>query len=525
MRHIRVLDCTLRDGGYCNEWRFGRKNITTIIEGLQDANIDVIECGFLTNKVKHDVETSKFNTLNQIGQILPDRNEKIKYVCMINYGEYNVDDLPEYDGTSVDGIRVAFHKKDMKQAIRVCREINEKGYRVFVQPMVCLAYTDDEFSELIELCNDVKPYAFYIVDSFGVMKRGDLMHYLNLVKMHLDENIVIGFHSHNNMQLAYSNAQTLVEECVDRQLLIDSSVFGMGRGAGNLNTELFIEYLNDNYDAEYRIKPLLQIIDDVLNFFYEKNYWGYSLPNYLSAKHNAHPNYASFLMGKHTLTVHDMDEIFSMIPHEKKVEYDAAYIDEIYTNYLARGIEKCSAEKHFSQNLQGKRVMIIAPGRSAEDEKEKILAFSAADDVISFGVNFEYEHLKTDYVFVSNLRRFHHMEAYEGDRTIVTSNIEADDAYITVDYSSLLNDVMPVKDNAGLMLISYLISSGVKEIYLAGMDGYSHEMGENYAADQMEFMARSQLFDVMNMGIEKVLKKYASMASIQFITTPKYIRI
>ena len=525
MRHIRVLDCTLRDGGYCNEWRFGCANISTIIEGLQSANIDVIECGFLTNKVEYDTETSRFNTLKQISKILPPKKEGTIYVCMVNYGEYDINDLPEYDGTSVDGIRVAFHKKDVERAIRMCQEIKAKGYKVFVQPMVCLAYSDNEFSELIELCNDVKPYAFYIVDSFGVMKRNDLMHYLELVKRRLDECTVIGFHSHNNMQLAYSNAQSLVEECTDRQLLIDSSVFGMGRGAGNLNTELFIEYLNDNYGTKYHIKPLLQIIDDVLNFFYEKNYWGYSLPNYLSAKHNAHPNYAGFLMGKHTLTVHDMDDIFSMISDEKKVEYDATYIDAVYTSYLARGIEKCGAENRFFQNLQDKPVLIIAPGRSAEEEKEKILAFLGDKDVVTFGVNFEYEYLKTDFVFVSNLRRFHQMETYEGNRTIVTSNIEADDAYISVDYSSLLNEVIPVKDNAGLMLIRYLISMGVKEIYLAGMDGYSHEMGENYATDQMEFMAQSQLFDVMNLGIEKVLKQYASMTSIQFITTPKYIRI
>lgn len=107
------------------------------------------------------------------------------------------------------------------------------------------------------------------------------------------------------MQLAYSNAQTLVGLETNRNILIDSSIYGMGRGAGNLNTELFIQYLNENSDGNYELKPLLIVIDEILNIFYQKNYWGYSLPNYISAVHNAHPNYASFLDDKKTLTVEE----------------------------------------------------------------------------------------------------------------------------------------------------------------------------------------------------------------------------
>ena len=116
-----------------------------------------------------------------------------------------------------------------------------------------------------------------------------------IVDYKLDSNIVLGFHSHNNMQLAYSNAQTLVDIQITRNIIIDTSIMGMGCGAGNLNTELFVEYLNDNFDMHYRLKPLLILIDEVLNIFYYENYWGYSLPNYLSAKYNTHPNYAKYL--------------------------------------------------------------------------------------------------------------------------------------------------------------------------------------------------------------------------------------
>lgn len=525
MQKVRILDCTLRDGGYCNEWEFGNANIVMILEGLKRAQIDIVECGFLTEKAKYSPETSRFNSLDQIKDVLPQKDDGTIYVCMINHGEYDVHTLPKYDGTSVDGIRVAFHKKNLTGALEMCKVIKDKGYKVFVQPMVSLNYSDTEFLDLIYQCNKIQPYAFYIVDSFGVMKRKDLMRLFYTVEHNLDSSISIGFHSHNNMQLAYSNAQALVDIRTNRDIIIDSSVFGMGRGAGNLNTELFIEYLNDNIGTAYSIKPLLNIIDDVLVSFYQKRYWGYSLPNYLSAKHNAHPNYAGYLMEKHTLTVDNMDEIFSVMAEEKKAEYDVAYIEQLYVAYLAKDTEDEECTSEFIEKICGKKVLLIAPGRSAEEEKEKIISFCEKENVVSISINFQYAHCNTDYVFVSNLRRFRQLENYDEKRTIVTSNIPVQDAYITVEYKKLLNDIEAVKDNAGLMLIKYLISLGAGEIYLAGMDGYSHELGSNFAKSELEFASNNEKFDAMNNGIEKVLNQYSEEIKLSFLTNPKHIRV
>lgn len=283
MSKIQVLDCTLRDGGYCNNCRFGFDNEKKIVHGLVEANIDIVECGFLMNTVEYDRDVTKFTSLDEVAKIIPQNKEGKTFVMLTDYGKYRPEDLPKYDGTSVDGLRVAFHKKDRMAALEECKAIKSKGYKVFVQAMVSLSYTDEEFLDLIRRVNELEPYAFYIVDSFGMMKRKDLTRLFYLVEHNLNENIKIGFHSHNNMQLAYSNAQSLVDLHSDRELIIDASVYGMGRGAGNLNTELFVQYLNDNADGNYDIKPLLSIIDEILNEFYQRNYWGYSLPNYLSA--------------------------------------------------------------------------------------------------------------------------------------------------------------------------------------------------------------------------------------------------
>ena len=239
MNKIQVLDCTLRDGGYCNNCRFGFENEKKIIHGLVEANVDIIECGFLMNTVEYDQDVTRFTSLDEVAKIIPKDKEGKTFVMLTDYGKYRPEDLPEYDGVSVDGLRVAFHKKDRIAALKECKKIKNKGYKVFVQAMVSLSYTDEEFLDLIRRVNELEPYAFYIVDSFGMMKRKDLTRLFYLVEHNLNEKIKIGFHSHNNMQLAYSNAQSLVDLHSDRDLIIDSSVYGMGRGAGNLNTELY----------------------------------------------------------------------------------------------------------------------------------------------------------------------------------------------------------------------------------------------------------------------------------------------
>lgn len=525
MSRIRVLDCTLRDGGYCNEWNFGFDNTKQIIKSLVESGIEIIECGFLTNKVAYNKNITKYNNFEQMRTVLSAKHEEQMYVCMMNYGEYDVDSLPECSENTVDGIRLAFHKKDMFAALDLCIKIKSKGYKVFIQAMVSLNYSDEEFLELIHQVNVFEPYSFYIVDSFGVMKKKDLVRLFYLVEHNLKKNIAIGYHSHNNLQLAYSNAQALVDMRTDHELIIDSSVFGMGRGAGNLNTELFVEYLNDNVGCDYKLKPLLNIIDDILNDFYQRNYWGYSLPNYLSAKHNTHPNYAGYLDGKKTLTVEAMDEVFSLMDDSKRAEFDKAYIEELYTKYMAKGSAQETNLSKLKETIKDKQVLIIAPGKSSVEQSQRIIDLAKRKEIISISINFDYSQYDTDYIFLSNLRRFRDLEQNKHGKCIVTSNIPAVDVYLQTKYSELLNDENAVHDNAGMMLIKFLISLGVKKIFLAGMDGYSLDPLQNYADQKMTFYTQRAIMESMNDGMNAMLKKFSRDVELEFITEPRFVSI
>lgn len=522
MNRIQVLDCTLRDGGYCNQWKFGTENTKKIIKRLAEANVDIIECGFLSNKVDYKPGITKFTSLSELEPLLPEQQGGRSFVVMMNYGEYNPEDLPAAEDTRIGGIRIAFHKKDLKGALKVCKEIKEKGYQVFVQAMVSLSYTDKEFLEMIEDMNRIEPHAFYIVDSFGMMKRKSLMRLYYLTENNLKESVLIGFHSHNNMQLAYSNAQALVEQQTERNLIIDSCTYGMGRGAGNLNTELFLEYLNEHRGKSYEVRPLLLIIDEILNEFYLRNYWGYSLPNYLSAAHNIHPSYAGYFCDKHTLTIEAMDEIFAMMQPDKQAEFDQTYAETLYMQYMTMGSAHEEHMQEVKRRLKDRTVLLIAPGRSAVTEKERLVSFAALKGAAAVSVNFDYACLDVDYIFTGNLRRFRELDPKRYPKCIITSNIPEPNVYLQTKYYDLLNHVEQIRDNSGMMAVKFLIKAGVKEIILAGFDGYSYDTQENYATEELAWITKRAAVDMMNAGVGRLLEELSKEITIRFLTESKF---
>ena len=188
---------------------------------------------------------------------------------------------------------------------------------------------------------------------------------------------------------------------------------------------------------------------------------------------------------------------------------------------MATGKVQEEHKGELEQKLKDKTVVLVAPGRSSEEEKEKIL--KTAKDAVCISVNFDYP--ESDYIFLSNLRRYKELPEECLSKTIVTSNITSDKVYLQTKYRDLLNDVEAVRDNAGLMAIKFLIVYGVKRIFLAGFDGYSHDFKENYANTSMEIITKNALLDAMNTGMSEALKMYSNDIKISYLTTPKYVKL
>ncbi len=511
-RLAKILDCTLRDGGYVNGWKFGQKNIKTILKSLIDSSVDFIECGYVTEEEVNQAGFTKFNSIEQVNKYLPKKSIS-NFAVMINYGSYNSDKLPVYCGYGINIIRVAFHKKNLVSALEFCKAIKEKGYRVFVQPMLTSSYSDTEFTYLIKECNVLNPEAVYIVDSFGSMQKGELLHYFKMLERGLNNNIYIGFHGHNNMQLAFSNVIALMESA-NREVIIDSSIHGIGRGAGNLNTEILIEYLNTKFAGDYDLHPVLEADDKVLEKIYKFLPWGYSLPNYISAKHNVHPNYAKYLSEKNNLSVDDLNAIFDMLDNDKKLEFDKDYIEQIYTSYLE---SKDSGNDDFDKVksiLSGKKILMICPGKSLINHIDTITEL--AKDSIVISVNFIYDLVKSNFIFVGNIRRFDELDEKFYDKVIATTNIPTTNAFAKISYSSLLNDIEYVKDNSGLMLLKLLSECDVAEVNIFGMDGYSDDSRQNYVSDELTLKSSRDTVHGMNLGIKIFFEKELKIKLVKY---------
>jgi len=512
---IKVLDCTLRDGGYVNDWAFGDNNIHFIIDNLGKANIDIIECGFLSKK-------SKNNSSLFCDPYLKIEKHNSQHVLMINCGDYDCSSLPNQSATSIDGIRIAFHKQDIDKAFSDSEIIKQLGYKVFLQPMVSVSYTDTEFIDLIQRANNLNPYAFYIVDSFGVMKKNDLMRLYYLIDHNLKQDIHVGYHAHNNLQLAYSNAQAFVSIQTSRTLICDSSVYGMGRGAGNLNTELFIDYLNEKFNKEYKNEFIIKIIDEILNDIYKVTPWGYSLSYYLSAVNKCHPNYATYLSDKNTLNADDISKILSTILDTKKNNYDASYIESLYTNYQSQVLTVHSDAINKIKDLLKKPVLLLFPGSSIETEIDKL------QDLYKYtviAINFYSEKFKIDYVFVSNKRRYNELQKHTPLIPIIsTSNIKSSNSMYEIPYNILLNTNEKVKDNAGLMCIKLLINAQIEEVYVAGFDGYSFTDESDFAFNDEYMQINAHNINATNQALNYVVQEFSKDIKIKSITSERYIK-
>ena len=320
---VQVLDCTLRDGGYINNWEFGRRAIASILDKLEAGGIDIIECGFLTSRPRGE-DCSLFRSPGDIAPLLPQRPRRAMFVAMIAMGEWELppDQLPPRREGDIDGIRLTFHREEADRAFAWAGAMMAKGYQVFLQPVGTAFYSDLELLRLVERVNQLKPFAFYIVDTLGSMYRNQVARQFHLIDENMDPQVKLGFHGHNNLQLAFSNAQVLSTIQAKRDLILDSSVYGMGRGAGNLPTELIARYINQNIQSRYNVAMVMDIYDEYIAFLRREYEWGYTMAYHIAAIHACHPNYAAYLLNKQTLTMQDIESVLRSIPKERRVEFD-----------------------------------------------------------------------------------------------------------------------------------------------------------------------------------------------------------
>jgi 4-hydroxy 2-oxovalerate aldolase len=332
MNDITLLDCTLRDGGYINDWMFGCEEIKNIVRLVGESRVEYIEIGFI-KLGQYNQDQAQFNHIDQLTKLLYPTEKKLAAMVEIGYG-YPVKLFPKKSEKTPAMIRVISWKRLINESFVYCSELIKKGYEVCIQLTRTDQYTESEFIESIKLFNKLDLKGLYIVDTFGLFTKDMLLKYFSIADDTLRDNIAIGYHAHNNMQQAFSNSCMLAEIKRNHNIMIDASILGIGRGAGNLNIEIFMKYLNDKYNYNYDINPILQAANDYIIPIYEKTPWGYSLLYYLSAVNNINPSYVAYIKDK-KLTIGQVEKIFKKMNEcNIGIVYDIDAIDKIIADEI-----------------------------------------------------------------------------------------------------------------------------------------------------------------------------------------------
>ena len=517
-----LLDCTLRDGGYVNDWQFGEEMIKDFGKKIARTGIEMYEVGFLKPEA-YNKNRSVFPNVESIAEMIQPKIPSMIYVGMLDMSNpVPIEQIIPYDGTSVDGLRIIFKKSKIDVAYEYCKKIKELGYLLFVQFVGTDAYSDKEFIEAIERFNTLMPYAVSIVDSFGLIKRKHFLRLVYLADNNLSKGIVLGYHAHNNLQQAFGNAEALVDMNLKRDICIDACVFGMGRGAGNLNLELFAEFMNENFNTEYRIEPMLEIMDEYLNDIYKKKFWGYSLPFYLSASTGSHPNYAIYLAEKDSLTVKAFNELLRGIPASEKSSFSKSNAERIYKEYQDKYFDDRGTIAQLTAETAGHDILLLAPGCSLREYGEAIKTKIAQNNLLVMAVNFTSNDFDIHYIFSSNMRRYAKIQGHTDSKCIITSNMKDAESYdYMVNFASYSSETPEIIDNSGIMAFKLIFALGIKRVYVAGMDGYTVNHNNNYFEQALEHDF-SREAENRNELISKEIRILSRKMDIQFLTPTNY---
>lgn len=527
MSSLKVLDVTLRDGGCVNDFNFGQTYMERILAALETSGVDIIELGYIDELKGAYFDRTQYINEKVISQcILKHKKPGVTYVAMMDFGKFNIDNLHLKTDDGIDGIRMAFHKENMHDVIPLGRKIIEKGYKFYIQPMITLRYSDAELLELIGLVNRKLPdaSAFYIVDSFGEMRPNDMSRMLNLVDHNLIPSMTLGFHSHNNLQLSYSNAMAILQFPTTRNLMLDCSIMGMGKGAGNLNTELLLEHLNLFYGKQYKIPPLLEVIDKVINQLHDEFYWGYAPEYYLSSANHCTPSYASHFYNKHMLPIDQVGELLGLIAEDKKISFDKNYAEEVYRQYNEKkAVDDSAVVDELKGEFSGKRILLVAPGKSLGGAIDRIEELAEQNDIMTIGLNST---LKMDYDYLVITRADIYSQAVTDGKSIIAPSSVSKGGRGNVkilNYANWIEVDDRTHDSSSVIALKLLQSCGVSHILLAGFDGFSVNINDNYYDPNMRRPVSAEQAERRNNYYTGLIERVReSGVKVEFITPSLY---
>lgn len=533
MNHAKLLDCTLRDGAYLVDKKFGDNTIHGIIKGLVNTGIELIEIGFLQDEGFGEGKTVFKNSIDA-KKFIPDNKSDSLFTVLADYSRYSIDNLDDYTGESFDAVRACFFKNERYDVIEFCKKIKEKGYKLFVQPVDILGYTDVELIEFIEIINSIEPYCLSIVDTFGSMYIEDLRRVYELINHNLIKTCKIGFHSHNNMQMSSALSQEFLRMTYgQRKVVVDSTISGMGRGAGNTPTELVAQYMVSKLGYTYDIDALLDVIDEYMDHIRTICTWGYDTNYFIAGAYSAHVNNITYLKNKNSIRYKDTRYILNKIGAVPRKRYHYDLLEKTYMDYVNSEIDDNAVISKLIKIFSNKNIVVVCPGSTASTYCENIQKYVNENDAIVISVNFKYDKVKPDFMYFSNIKRYSYWSNDKSTKDIpkiITSNITSnpDNNEMVVSFVKLVKCGWEHMDNSAILLLRLLDKLNVKSIAIAGFDGFNYESNsaKNFANSELELANINSEGKLLNTEIAEMLNDFLETKmgteNICFITPSRF---
>jgi 4-hydroxy 2-oxovalerate aldolase len=285
---IKVIDCTVRDGGLMNKWQFDDTFVRSVYRALTAARVDYMEMGYLSSEKafpRGEYGPWRFCAEDDVRRIIGEEEKSIKLSAMADIGRIEYEDIPLKSESSIDMVRVACYVHQIDAAIALAHHCMDKGYESTINLMAVSTVGLRDLDEALDDLSKCRVPIIYLVDSFGAFYSEDV----DMLTKKYMENLpgkTIGIHCHNNQQLAFANTIAGIIAGIN---YLDGSLYGIGRGAGNCPLELLMSFLKN---PKFKVRPLVECVEEQIFPWRDKINWGYSIPYMVTGVLNQHPRAA-----------------------------------------------------------------------------------------------------------------------------------------------------------------------------------------------------------------------------------------
>jgi 4-hydroxy 2-oxovalerate aldolase len=521
MNNIKILDCTLRDGGYYNEWNFSTEIVASYLEAMAALKVDFVEIGFRSTNNHGFKGGFAFSTDEFLNNLCIPKELDGKIGVMINASELLTSELSlekvleklfvKKSDSPVSLVRVACHVNEFEQALPAAKWLKSKGYLVGFNLMQIADRTSEEIQGLSKLANDHQLDVLYFADSMGSLDSLSVKHIIHAIqKVYNGE---IGIHTHDNMNQALVNS---IEAVNAGASWIDGTVTGMGRGPGNVQTEYLAIALSEHRGESGNMTKLLELIREQFRPLQEKYRWGTNPYYYLAGQYGIHPSYIQEMIADSRYNEEDILAVIDRLKVEGGKKFSFSLLDAARHFYQGQS----RGEWAPAQIFQDREVLLIGSGPGARQHRKAIEAYvkKQAPIVLALNTQSAIEQSLIDFrVACHPIRLLADCEAYATlpQPLITPASMLPADVLESLQDKKLLDFGLQVQADTfeiygthcilpTSLVIAYalavLVSGKVKKVLLAGFDGYGEDDPRNNEMNYIldEFRAKAIKIDMIS---------------------------